>query len=141
MVQLLQHGSAHVAYWLFLLSGVPVHLADLVLYLPGITLRVAPECSGLNSTLALFLISLLAGKLFLRGVGRRVLLSVWVVPLGLLRNGFRIFTIGQLCIHLGPEMIDSDLHRHGGPVFFILSLIPFFMVLVLLRRKVRRNAA
>jgi len=32
-------------------------------------------------------------------------------------------------------MIDSFIHRKGGPIFFALSLIPFFLLLVFLRRK------
>jgi hypothetical protein len=31
-------------------------------------------------------------------------------------------------------MIHSWIHRHGGPVFFALSLVPFFALLLLLRK-------
>jgi hypothetical protein len=31
-------------------------------------------------------------------------------------------------------MIHSWIHRQGGPVFFALSLIPFFLVLIWLRK-------
>jgi hypothetical protein len=31
-------------------------------------------------------------------------------------------------------MIDSPIHHRGGPIFFVLSLIPFFGLLVLLRK-------
>ena len=55
-------------------------------------------------------------------------------PLGILRNGFRILVIGLLCVHMGPQMIHSLIHRRGGPVFFVLALIPFFLVLWLLRK-------
>jgi exosortase/archaeosortase family protein len=63
-----------------------------------------------------------------------VILASAVIPLALLRNGFRIFVIGQLCVHIGPEMINSSIHRHGGPLFFILSLIPLFLLLIFLRK-------
>jgi exosortase/archaeosortase family protein len=56
-----------------------------------------------------------------------------------LRNGFRIFTIGELCVHIGPEMIDSPIHHKGGPLFFALSLIPFFILLTWLHRSERRG--
>src|SRR5664280_619940 len=36
------------------------------------------------------------------------------------------------CARLGPEMIDSPIHRQGGPVFFALSLVPFFLLLIVL---------
>jgi len=31
-------------------------------------------------------------------------------------------------------MIDSPIHHHGGPIFFILSLIPLYLLLLWLRR-------
>ena len=114
----------------------------IVLELPGMFLRVAPQCSGLNSTLALFVTNMLAEHLFLRRLVNRAWLSACIIPLAILRNGLRIFVIGQLCLHLGPQMIDSDIHRHGGPVFFVLSLIPLFAALVFVRRgEVRRLRA
>jgi len=53
----------------------------------------------------------------------------FIIPLAILRNGFRILVIGLLCVNIGPQMIHSLIHRRSGPVFFVLSLIPFFLVL------------
>ena len=133
----LQHGSAWVAGWMFAVSDLPVLQTGLQFKLPGITLQVAPECSGIHSTLVLFITSLVAGNLFLRSPGRRVALALAVIPLALLRNGFRVFVLGELCVHVGPEMIDSPIHHRGGPLFFGLSLLPFFLLLYWLRRKER----
>jgi exosortase C (VPDSG-CTERM-specific) len=133
----LQHGSAAVAYGLFKVSGTPVFYHDLIFRLPGMNIRVAPECSGIHSSLALFITSLLAGHFFLRAPWKRAVLALAVIPLGLLRNGLRIFTIGELCVHVGPDMIDSSIHRHGGPFFFVLSLIPFFLLLFLFMKSDR----
>jgi exosortase C (VPDSG-CTERM-specific) len=131
---LLQYGSAAVAFGLFKLSGTPVLFRGLSFMLPGFSMQVAPQCSGIHSSLALIIISLLAGHIFLRSRWRRATLVLVVIPLALLRNGFRVFTIGQLCVHIGPEMINSYIHRHGGPLFFVLSLVPFFILLFFLIR-------
>jgi exosortase C (VPDSG-CTERM-specific) len=133
----LQHGSAAAARGLFFASGTPVYYHDLGFQLPVITLRVAPECSGIRSTLALALVSLVTAHFFLRSPLHRAALICAVVPLAMVRNGFRIFTIGELCVQSGPQMIDSYAHRHGGPLFFALSLVPFFLLAVLLRRRER----
>lgn len=130
----LQHGSAAVANVLFTLAGMPLLREGTVFKLPGITMEVAPECSGIHSTLVLFITSLLAGYLFLRSPWKRALLALLVIPLALLRNGFRVFTIGELCVNVSPDMIHSYIHRKGGPIFFVLSLVPFFFILLLLRR-------
>jgi exosortase C (VPDSG-CTERM-specific) len=136
----LQRASADAAGLLFLISGTPVFRQDFVFNLPGFSIEVAPECSGIHSTLVLFIISLLAGHLFLRTVWGRALLALAVLPVALLRNGVRIFTIAQLCVHVGPEMIDSFIHRHGGPIFFVLSLVPFYFCLVILQRIESRSS-
>src|SRR5213082_3277454 len=126
--------SAEVANWMFLISGTPVLREGTLFQLPGITIEVAKECSGIRSSLVLVITSLLAANMFLRTTWRRALLVALVIPLGLLRNGFRILVISLLCVHIGPEMINSVIHRRGGPVFFVASLIPLFVVLWWLRR-------
>ncbi len=129
---LLQHGSAFCADWMFTVSDVPTLRTGLVFQLPNISLQVAPECSGIHSTVVLFITSLVAGYFFLRRPWPRAVLCLAVIPLALLRNGFRVFVLGELCTHLGPQIIDSPIHHRGGPIFFALSLIPFFLLLYFL---------
>jgi exosortase C (VPDSG-CTERM-specific) len=133
----LQSGSASVAELFFNLSGAIFSRDGLVFHLPNISLEVAPECSGIHSSLVLFITGALAGYLFLRSPWKRAVLMLVVIPLALVRNGFRVYVIGELCTHIGPQMIDSPIHRRGGPLFFALSLIPFFLLLILLRRSER----
>jgi len=133
----LQHGSAMVAGWMFMVSDVPVLQDDVSFRLPGISLLVARECSGIHSTMVLFITSLVAGYFFLRTPWKRTVLCLAVIPLALVRNGFRVFVLGELCTHIGPKMIDSPIHHHGGPLFFALSLVPFFVLLYLLKRSER----
>jgi exosortase C (VPDSG-CTERM-specific) len=130
----LQHASAAGAHAFFTLTGMPVFRQGLILQLPGMRLEVAPECSGIHSTLVLFITSLIAAQLFLATPVRRAILVFAVIPLGILRNAFRIWIIGQLCVHVSPEMINSPIHRRGGSLFFLLSLVPLFLMLYFLRR-------
>lgn len=127
-------GSADAASFFFNIFGMSVLRDGTVFHLPGITIEVAQECSGIRSSLVLFITSLLVAHLFLQTPWRRIALVAFVIPLGLLRNGFRIFVIGLLCVHYGPQMIDSVIHRKGGPFFFVLSLVPLFLLLLWLRR-------
>ena len=121
--------SASTAQLFFSIAGVPVSQDGVVLSIPVMTLKVANECSGIHSTWVLFISSLLISHLFLKTQWRRILLVAFVIPLGILRNGFRILVIGLLCEYVGPYMIDSPIHHHGGPLFFVLSLIPLFILL------------
>ncbi len=137
----LQYLSADASYLLLKLSGTPVLRDGLVFHLPGINLEVAEECSGIHSTLVLFISSLLAGHLFLRSPLKKAILVFLVFPLGVLRKGFRIWTISMLCVHVDPGMIDSPIHRRGGPLFFVASLVPFIAILLLMRRAELRKPA
>ena len=129
-----QSASADIASLFFNLSSTPNLRDGFIFQLPNIIIEVAQECSGIRSSLVLFLTSILAANLFLRSTWRRMLLVALVIPLGLLRNGFRIWTIGQLCVYVGPHMIHSPIHKRGGPVFFTLSLLPLLLLIWWLRR-------
>jgi exosortase len=131
----LQLPSANAAALGFDLVGESyLQLDSLTFQLPGIRLNVAPECSGIQSTLALAIVSLAAGYLFLPRIWQRFLFTVAAIPIGILRNALRIVTIGELCTHYGPRMIDSYIHRHGGWIFFAVSLVPFFALAVALQK-------
>jgi exosortase len=123
---------------LFDATSTPVLRTGTVFELPGITVRVAQECSGIRSSWVLFITGLLAANMFLRSNWRRALFVAFVIPLGIIRNGFRVWVIATLCVHFGPQMIHSAIHRRGGPLFFALSLIPLFLVLWALRRQEQR---
>ena len=126
--------SAEVSAFFFNITGIPVFREGLVFQMPGIVLEVAQECSGIRSSWVLFITSLLASYLFLQSAWRRTFLVLFVLPLGVIRNAFRILVIALLCVHIGPEMINSAVHRRGGPLFFALSLIPLFILMWWLRR-------
>ncbi len=136
----LQYGSAWVAHGFFQIIGTPVFRDGTIFHLPGFTMQVAPECSGIHSTLALFITSLVAGPLLLNSRWSRIILAFSVLPIALLRNGLRVTVIGELCVRIGPEMINSYIHKHGGPIFFLISLIPFFLVLFFLLKFQRSKA-
>ena len=134
METMLKLGSAEIAGWFFEISGTPVLRDGVIFQLPGITLEVAQECSGIRSSWVLFITSVVASYLLLHSPVRRAVLLAVVIPLAILRNGFRILVIGLLCAHIGPHMIHSVIHESGGPLFFALSLVPLFLLLWWLRK-------
>ena len=129
-----QYASAEAAAMFFSLSGTPLLRQGLRFELPTITLMVAQECSGIRSSWVLFITATVAAHLFLHSPWRRLVLILFVIPLGVIRNGFRVFVLGELCVRVGPHMIDTAIHHQGGPIFFALSLVPFFAMLWWLRR-------
>lgn len=137
----LQHASAATSSWIFGVIGTPVFLQGTLMQLPGFSMEVAPECSGIRSSIVLLITSVVAGKLFLRSGWNRLLLVLLVAPVSIVRNAFRISVIGELCVNVGPHMIDSFIHKRGGPIFFALSLLPMFAVMLLMVRSERKRTA
>lgn len=140
--RLLQQSSAQTAALLFSTTDLPVLRLDALSFqLPGLTLHVAPECSGIQSTLALLVLASATAYIFLRGGWRRFALCLAVIPLGILRNAVRIFVLAELCIRRGPAMIDSYIHHKGGWIFFLAALVPLAALLLLLIRSEYPSAA
>jgi len=135
----LKFASADAASMFFSLTSLPVFRDGLVFHLPGVTMEVAQECSGIRSTLVLLVTSLVASYLLLNTAWRRTLFFALVIPLGVLRNGLRIWLLGMLAVRVDPEILNSALHRRGGPIFFILSLVPLLVLLLWLKRNELRS--
>jgi exosortase len=119
---------------IFTVLGVPFLREGYLFALPTITIEVAKECSGIHSTIALFIVSLVAGHLFLPAVWKKVLLVATALPVVCITNGVRIAGLTLLSVYVDPRFMHSSLHRDGGVAFFMLGLILLFGVLRLLQR-------
>jgi exosortase len=139
-IYLLQQGSTEIAYLLFKAVGVPVLRQGFILAVPSVTIEVAKECSGIRSSVALFITCLLAAHLFLRTKWRMLVFVLLAFPLAIIKNGIRITTLTLLSVYVDPGFLSGDLHRKGGFVFFILALAILFPVLLLLQRLERSPA-
>jgi len=134
IISWLVKGSAEVTAVLFRVAGVPVYRSGTVFALPGVTIDIAPECSGIRSSLAMLITALLAGDFFLRSNWRRAALIAATLPLLLLKNGVRIVTLTLLAVYVDPAWLAGDLHNRGGVVFFALALIILWPVLRILEK-------
>jgi len=118
----LQSGSAEVSDAMFQMLSVPVFRTGFTFFLPGISIEIARECSGIRSSVAMLIVSLLAGHLFLRSPWTKALLTLTTLPLLVIKNGIRIVTLTLLSVHLDPSFLTGNLHHRGGIVFFVLAL-------------------
>ena len=119
----LQIGSTEAAEILFTLTGVPFQREGFLFHLPGISVEVADVCSGIRSSLALFITGVLAGHLFLDRFWKKLFLALLVFPVTILKNGLRITTLSLLGAYVDERWLtQSFLHHSGGFVFFIPAL-------------------
>ena len=129
----LQYGSAEMVSAIFTLTRTPAFRDGFVFLLPGLTIEVAEECSGIRSTLGIFIVTLLAGHLLLRSKWKKTALLLAVIPISLFKNAVRIATLSLLAIHWDKGFITGRLHHEGGIVFMMIGLgliYPLLAVLV-----------
>ena len=135
-IQFLQARSSDMAEFFFRIFGVPyLRQPGFIFQLPGLAIRVAEECSGIRSTLALLITTVLASYLFLKTPWRRIVLCATVVPLAIFKNGLRIATLSILTIYVNPAFLYGNLHRRGGIVFFIIAMIPIALLLLWFQKR------
>jgi exosortase len=131
-VLLLKDGSAHVVAALFSVTGTPFHQNGYVFTLPAFRIEIADQCSGIRSSLALLMTSVLAGQVFLTTTWKRVVVVLVAVPFAVVKNGIRIVVLSLLATYVDPGFITGALHHEGGIVFFLIALAiltPFFLAL------------
>jgi exosortase len=129
-IYLTRLGSADVASAVFSAVGVPVFREGFQFILPGVSIEIAKECSGIHSTIALFVLSIIAGHLFLRRPWKRTLLLLFVFPIVSLTNGLRIATLTLIAQYVDKNIFNTSFHRNGGIFFF---LVAFGLIVMILR--------
>jgi exosortase len=134
-ISFLQMGSTEFTNLLFRATGVPFLREGFIFHLPGMSIEVANECSGIRSSLALLITAILAGHMFLTTVWKKILLAILIVPVTMFKNGIRILILTLLGTYVDPRWLTgSSLHRDGGIVFFVLALLLMAPILFYLRK-------
>jgi len=138
----LQEGSFMVTVWIFKIMGVKIYTSGFVisLPLPRFDIEVAKECSGIRSSMSLFITSLLIGRFFLSSPINKCILALTVIPIAVFKNAVRIVFISLGALYLDEEFISGPLHHKGGVLFFILGLSLLALIARLLRGRERLDA-
>ena len=140
VIYLLQVGSTEVTYVLFQVIGVPVSRDGFTFQLPNISIEVAKQCSGIRSSLALFITSFLAAHFFLKTGWRKAVLILSIIPITIIKNGIRIVTLSLLAVYVDERFITGGfLHKSGGFVFYIPALGLLGIILLFLRKTEKRT--
>jgi exosortase len=140
IVHALQSASADVSAVLFHATGMPSFRQGFRFLLPGVEIEVAQECSGIRSTFALVLVSVLAGYVLLRTASRRICFVLAVIPIGIFKNAVRIVTLSYLGVYVDRAYLEGKLHhQYGGLIFSSLSLLLVIPLLMLLRKSEAGN--
>ncbi len=139
LIYSLQVGSTEFTHLLFWMFGIPFVRDGFVFQLPGMSIEVAKQCSGIRSTLALVITSVVAGELFLKTRWKKLVLVLCTFPITMFKNGLRIAVLSLLGVYVDPRILGSELHRSGGIPFFVLALIFMAPILFVLMRSEKKE--
>ena len=135
IIHVLLIGSAAATDLLFKITGTPYIREGFTFHLPGISIEIAKVCSGIRSSLALFITMVIAGHLFLQTGWKKVVLILAVFPITMFKNGIRIVTISLLATYVDERFLtQSWIHHSGGFLFFIPALVLLGLILWWLKR-------
>jgi exosortase len=134
VIKFLQDGSALISTLLFQAARVPVLQNGVHLFIPGLTIEIAKECSSIRSSLMLLVTTMVLAQLFLRSPIKKALVIAISLPLSIAKNGLRIFVIAMLGTRVDPGYLNGRFHHQGGIVFFAIALVFIFLLLWLLQR-------
>jgi exosortase len=139
----LQKASTELTAALFDLLSVPYLREGFVFHLAHVNIEVAHECSGIRSSMALFILGLLVGHFVLRAFWRQSAFLVFGIFVMIVKNAVRIVTLTLLASYVDPQFLYGNLHREGGVVFFMLALLMLLPILWLFQRgeRPRRGSA
>jgi exosortase len=123
VIVFLQKTSADGTALLFPLVGIPFFREGFVFSLPGLTIQVAEECSGIRSSLALTISGLVMSYLWLQGLASRAVFMALIIPVAIAKNVLRIVALSWLAINVDPSFITgSTVHSNSGIPVFLLAL-------------------
>jgi exosortase len=133
-VEGLQQASAQTTAVLFHILGVPIVRHGMRFSLPGVDIEIAEQCSGIRSSLSLFISGLVTSYLLLQEAGNRILFSLLTIPVAIFKNGVRIATLSWLGVYVNQGFLHGTLHRYSGLPVSLLALGILCPVVLGLRR-------
>jgi len=136
LVDFLKSGSSELTDIIFKLFQIPFERQGYVFSLTNnVSVEIADVCSGIHSTIALIIISILAGHLFLQTGWKKTIFVFFVFPIVLVKNGIRIAALSLLGAYVDVRILTQGfLHRSGGFVFYIPALMILLCILWLLKK-------
>ena len=140
LISILQLWSAHSVQLIFEIINFSYLRDGMIFDVPGgISIEVARQCSGIRSSLALLITSVIAGKIFLESKWRMAVLAICVLPIAIFKNALRITSLTILASSLDKAWLtNSWLHKSGGIVYFSIAICMLSLVLLTLKWSERK---
>ncbi|RJQ14918.1 MAG: EpsI family protein [Nitrospiraceae bacterium] len=114
--------SAKLGTGLMELAGIPAFLETQYIVLPGTTLEVAAECSGLRYLISIIAVGIPLAYFTQKTWPRKIILVVMAVFIAVLANSVRVAFVGAWSYYFNAEIVHGPFHIFQG---FFVSVIGF----------------
>jgi len=135
----LQHVVAVVVAIIAHVVQVPAQQEGVFLRLPGLTLEVAEECSGLRFLLILLVCVTAFARLALPTISGQLVLIALSVPVAVLANIMRVAATTLAAYALGSHVATGPSHYYIGKAFWAAAVLVMITMAMFIRA--RTNAA
>ncbi len=122
----LQLLAARLSAALLGLVGVVHREGNIIFLASGPPLDVAEACSGIRSLLSLITLAIIYGYLTETRKWVRVALALLAVPIAVVANSLRVFTIGLLTQFGHRDLAEGVPHAVAGLLVFVVALMMLF---------------
>ncbi len=96
-------------------------------------LEVADACSGLRYFMPMILMGILMAHYFTRGLWRKLIVFLLIIPLSIFINVIRIFFAGLCVVYGRPELVANMFHDFTGWLAFIVAGLILYAVTLTLK--------
>lgn len=109
-------------------AGFPVAQNGVMIMIGSYQLLVKDACSGMNSIFALSAIGVFYAYAFRwQEKLRSVLLLLAIIPITILANFIRVFTLVLIAYYGGPDLLEGIVHDMTGIGLFVVAVVLMFM--------------
>jgi exosortase len=131
-----QHFVAGVSGAVLRVLGVPIAQDGILLSLPGRTLEVAEECTGLRFLPILFVFVGAFARVVLPALKYQVLLIALSVPVAIIANLTRVVVTSAGTYFFGPYVVSGPAHYYIGKACWLAALLIMIRFAWLLRARI-----
>jgi exosortase len=136
-----QNNSAKLGVALLHAIGIPAYREGTVIALPGVTIEVARQCSGVNYLVAVLALALPLSFLRLRRWWPRIALVTAATAIAALANGFRVALIGALSHWEIGSPLHGPFHVLHGLFVAAVGYVVLFVGLHVLEAREKQASA
>ena len=115
--------SSQLGVQMMQLVGMTAYREGNVIDLGFTQLQVVDACSGLRYLIPLIILGVLLAYFFLKEWWKRIVFVISTIPIAVLINGLRIFSVGFLYQFWGPMVAEGFFHDFSGWFIFMTSLL------------------